>query len=79
VGPENAGYVSRAAGCGDGPVICAWGTHGAYRNQDLVALRRLAAAGVSPLAYGTTRAGHPRHPLYIGYGEELMPFAGRKT
>ena len=34
----------------------------------------LAGHGILPLALGTTRDGHPRHPLYVPYTAELVPF-----
>jgi hypothetical protein len=78
VGPRNAEYVKRAVEAAEGPVICAWGTHGRYRNQDLMMLRWLDEIGVAPLAYAITRDGHPQHPLLLPYAAELVPFSGRK-
>ncbi|WP_082835798.1 DUF1643 domain-containing protein [Croceicoccus bisphenolivorans] len=43
--------------------ILAWGVHGAHRARD----RDVAAlcAGRQMLCYGMTKAGQPRHPLYL--------------
>jgi len=30
--------------------------------------------GVQPLALGVTKDGHPRHPLYVPYSAEKVPF-----
>jgi hypothetical protein len=42
-------------------VIAAWGVHGAYRGRGAEVARR--HSGLQCL--GTTKAGHPRHPLYV--------------
>ena len=67
VGPENDATLAAvlAAAAADGwPVICAWGVGDrSGRSRDVVRLAR--AAGVSLLALGLTRGGHPRHPLYV--------------
>jgi hypothetical protein len=60
-------------------VICAWGVHGEYREQDLAVLGRLESYGIKPLALGLTKDGHPKHPLYLPRAAELVPFAGRLT
>jgi hypothetical protein len=78
VGPENAAYVKQAVEGAEGPVICAWGTHGAYRNQDLTMLQCLAEMAITPLAYAITKEGHPQHPLLLPYSAEPMAFAGRE-
>jgi hypothetical protein len=77
VGAGNRKWVCRAAN-ESGLVVCAWGTHGAYMNQDLAVLGWLTALGVRPFALGLTRDGHPRHPLYVPYSAELVPFEGRQ-
>lgn len=41
--------------------IVAWGGHGGKTEQ----ASALAAALTKPLCFGVTRAGHPRHPLYV--------------
>lgn len=62
-GPENAALLalwSQEAQM----TVAAWGVHGAYLGQ---------AARVAPLLMGDvrhlglTKAGHPRHPLYVSY------------
>jgi hypothetical protein len=78
VGPENEAWFDRTlADRGDGPVVCAWGVHGRHRGQDGVVLGWLDGLGISPLCLGSTRGGHPRHPLYLPGGVEPVPFAGR--
>jgi hypothetical protein len=80
VGPENHDWVmeavARAGARRDaadrGPVICAWGTHGSYMDQDQAVLGWVRGL-CTPMALGFTRNGLPWHPLYVPYTAELMP------
>ena len=47
--------------------VCAWGTHGEHlgRGPEVEALLRATGAPLYHL--GLSKAGHPKHPLYIGY------------
>jgi hypothetical protein len=49
--------------------------HGAHPGQD-EAVRCRTAAVCRPMCPGITRDGHPRHPLYVPYTAELMPYRG---
>lgn len=64
VGPENARHLRAAARAG-GPVVVAWGAHGAWRGQDRAVLALLRARRCNPLCLGVTRNGQPRHVLYV--------------
>jgi hypothetical protein len=66
VGPQNDEYLSvvlsSAQGVGNGPLIAAWGAHA--RDQRVKEV--LAMAGADRFeCLGLTKAGHPRHPLYL--------------
>lgn len=81
VGPENRHYVQNALartkqkGWPDDLVICAWGRHGAHRNQDRVMRDWLRAEPtVEPLQLGP--GPFPRHPLMLAYSTEPEPLAG---
>lgn len=84
VGPQNHAWVKRAveraaAPCDPadrGPVVCAWGTNGSFMDQDLKALGWIEGL-CTPMALDVTRNGHPKHPLYVRYTAELVPFSGR--
>lgn len=55
-------------------VVCAWGTHGAHMNRG-AAVATLLRATKRPLAtLGLSKAGHPKHPLYIGYAVQPTPW-----
>jgi hypothetical protein len=68
----------RAIQGAEGPIVCAWGTHGTHFDQDLAVLRLLDSWKVARLAHGVTKDGHPKHPLYIRYDAPLLPFVGRR-
>ena len=66
VGPGNDAAI--AAGCGwADDVICAWGSHGAHLARGAAVETLMRGTGQSLRHLGQTKAGHPRHPLYIAY------------
>lgn len=46
-----------------GTTIAAWGVHGAHRGRDRDVAKLCGGAALD--CYGTTKEGHPRHPLYL--------------
>lgn len=72
-GPRNAATLRRAAresGC----IVAAWGVHGTLLGQE--ARVRALLSGHPLHALGVTRAGHPRHPLYLRADAPLRPWSG---
>jgi hypothetical protein len=65
-GPDNAAALDAAAHWAD-MVIAAWGVHGAHQNKGPFTAAALHGAGHRLHHLGLTKAGHPRHPLYLGY------------
>lgn len=65
-GPDNARALDEAAKWAD-TVIAAWGVHAEHRNQGPVVAQRLRTQGNTLHHLGLTKAGHPRHPLYLPY------------
>jgi hypothetical protein len=63
VGPENDRIVREAAAEAEGPVIAAWGVHGALNGRGAIVARLLEASDL--MCLGLTKDGHPRHPLYV--------------
>ena len=69
VGPENDSILIESAEWAD-HIIAAWGTHGAHLD------RGIAVAGIlrqqrKPLFHlGLSKAGHPKHPLYLPYSQQ---------
>jgi hypothetical protein len=81
VGPDNVDWLRRVVDFAVNPVganscgyvICAWGTHGSYLDQDQTVLDWIGEI-CEPMCLGTTQDGHPRHPLYVPYRGELVAF-----
>jgi hypothetical protein len=87
VGPENHTHVVDAADSvarqneafgpeHAGPIICAWGVGGSYLDQGQTVRGWLEREGLLPLHLGVTKAGHPKHPLYLPKDTEPQPFKG---
>lgn len=63
-------------GRGAGMVLAAWGVHGSFADRAAFVQRVLWESGVPPLhALGTTKDGHPRHPLYMPVSARPQPYA----
>ncbi|MEL6523900.1 MAG: DUF1643 domain-containing protein, partial [Pseudomonadota bacterium] len=52
--------------------LCGWGVHGAHLDQGVKVAKMLRSAGHTLHHLGLTKAGHPRHPLYVSY--DTQPF-----
>lgn len=77
VGPDNDAAlheILRDADIGGSPVICAWGVH-ARPDRVSTVVELLRCMINTPLCLGTTRAGHPRHPLYVAYTTLPQPWS----
>lgn len=72
-GPGNDRWLAGLADA-DGPVIAAWGAFSMARVRAAEVTAMLTAAGVTLECFGTTRAGWPRHPLYLRADAPLRPF-----
>jgi len=66
VGPANDAAIAEGALWADS-VVCAWGTHGAHLGRGSAVEALLRATGRPLLHLGLSKAGHPKHPLYIAY------------
>jgi hypothetical protein len=69
VGAGNDAAILAAADWAD-RVVCAWGSHGAYLDRGAVVEGMLRALGRPLFQLGLTKAGQPKHPLYIGYDRQ---------
>lgn len=72
IGSENDWNIRDAARAAD-VVVCAWGNHGSLNGRGDAVQQMLCRMGIRPFSLGTTQSGHPRHPLYIGYGVSFVP------
>lgn len=69
VGPENDAAILEGCHWAD-QILCAWGTHGAHLERGAQMTAVLRATGLPLFHLGLSKAGHPKHPLYIGYSEQ---------
>jgi len=69
IGPENDTALSQSAPWAD-QIIAAWGTHGAHLNRGPAVEGLLRASGQPLYHLGLSKAGHPKHPLYISYTQQ---------
>lgn len=76
VGPLNDRWILElATRVSTKRVVCAWGEVGGKfteRAKDVIEMLR--AHGVELWCLGTTKNGHPRHPLYVKGSQELVRF-----
>lgn len=78
IGPDNDYWIQHILEIAGGPVICAWGDHGLYRDRARKVLQLPTFAMVRTYALGLTKSQCPRHPLYIKSSAEIFPWKGRK-
>lgn len=69
VGPENDEWLVRCAKMAT-IVVAAWGVHGNFQDRD----RQVKQLIPELLCFGTTKEGHPKHPLYLPSAAELIQF-----
>jgi hypothetical protein len=69
VGAGNDAAILAAVAWAD-RVVCAWGSHGAHLGRGAAVERVLRATGYPLYQLGLTKAGQPKHPLYIGYDRQ---------
>ena len=72
VGPGNDEALRSIGRETEGRVVCGWGAHGALRGRGAEVVRMLGELGICPTALALTKAGEPRHPLYLK--SDLKPF-----
>ncbi|MBT7447467.1 MAG: DUF1643 domain-containing protein [Tateyamaria sp.] len=66
IGPENdASIIKQAEWAND--LIAAWGTHGAHLERGSSVKSMLQFTNQPLFHLGLSKAGHPRHPLYLPY------------
>jgi hypothetical protein len=75
VGALNDHYI-REACHPTAVIVAAWGAHGVLGGRAETVTTMLRSAGVQLSCLGTTRDGHPRHPLYVPGSAPLEPYAG---
>lgn len=71
VGPRNDAAILHAAGWAD-LLICAWGVHGAMDDRGAAVEQALRRRDLPMHHLGLTKAGAPRHPLYLKRSLKLI-------
>jgi hypothetical protein len=69
-GPENDAVILQSAEAAD-LTIAAWGAHGSHLGRGKQVAEMLRGHGHQLHHLGLSKAGHPRHPLYLSY--TVMP------
>jgi hypothetical protein len=69
VGPENDAAIIDSTDWAD-QIICAWGTHGEHLARGPAVEALLRQTGKPLYHLGLSKAGHPKHPLYIAYTQQ---------
>lgn len=69
VGPLNDRAIRQAALRADA-ILCAWGHHGSHQGRAGQVVNLLLETRRPLLHLGATKAGAPRHPLYVAYAEK---------
>lgn len=65
-GPDNNAAILGAATWAN-DIVCAWGTHGAHMGRGVEVEILLREKFLSLTHLGLSKAGYPKHPLYISY------------
>lgn len=74
-GPENLERLIKAIEH-DRNIIAGWGAHGRYRNASSIIMMEVERVGRTIYCLERTKAGQPKHPLYIGYDKTPVPLYG---
>ncbi|MGB0797932.1 MAG: DUF1643 domain-containing protein [Planktomarina sp.] len=69
IGPHNDDAIIDACHWAD-TVVAAWGTHGEFQGRGAIVERILRDVGKPIYHLGLSKAGHPKHPLYIAYAQQ---------
>lgn len=80
IGPESFRHFetlfAHVASNTEHPVLCAWGSHGGHMGRDAAIIKEARYFGARLVCLGTTKDGHPRHPLYVKGDQAFEPFRG---
>jgi hypothetical protein len=71
-GPLNDSVIRQSVTGRD--VVAAWGVHGDWRRRDADVIGLLRSTESVVTCLGTTKEGHPRHPLYVPAAQCRVPF-----
>jgi len=69
IGAENDAMIAQSCDWGD-QIITAWGAHGEHLQRGVAMEALLRDMELPVFHLGLTKAGHPKHPLYIAYTQQ---------
>jgi len=69
IGGENDKSIAESCAWAD-QIIAGWGAHGEHLQRGLAVEALLRATRLPVFHLGLTKAGHPKHPLYIAYTQQ---------
>lgn len=69
VGAQNDAQIVESCDWAD-QIIAAWGSHGDHLGRGAAMETILRKTGRPVFHLGLTKAGHPKHPLYISYAQQ---------
>jgi hypothetical protein len=69
IGPLNDAAITEGTHWADN-ILCAWGSHGAHLDRGAAVAALLRQTGLPLWHLGLTKAGAPKHPLYISYSQQ---------
>ncbi|WP_103669715.1 DUF1643 domain-containing protein [Pseudanabaena sp. BC1403] len=73
IGNQNDRYLKKAVKLAD-RVVVAWGNNGKLMLRDRLVLELLSKHNIQPHCLGITKAGYPRHPLYVLWNKQLSVY-----
>jgi hypothetical protein len=73
IGIANDAAIGTAAHASE-LLVCAWGAHGSHDLRGYAV--RDALIGLEPMAFGFTKSGQPKHPLYLRSDSQLVAMEG---
>lgn len=73
IGPETDASLLSGAAWAD-VTIAAWGVHGVHQHRHRQVMELFSGAGIPLQCRGLTKAGYPRHPLYLSYATAVEPW-----
>lgn len=78
IGPQTDRWICTVLCQDPGVVIAAWGAHAFAAGRAVDVLRTIAAHDVPVKCLGTTKDGHPKHPLYLAKATPLIDYDPRR-
>lgn len=74
VGTQNDAAILQGA-ARSARIIAAWGVHGAHQGRGVAVAALLRAQNHALFHLGLSKAGHPKHPLYLPYAQQPVVWA----